>query len=306
MPKLKYLKRILKHRITGQPRACPHCGERSALPLLGRKKLVQEVRQCRNCLLIFRWPCDTPEESESYYESVYASGAVTDLPSESELAKLLQDGFRGGPLDFSEKIAALKTLQASGRVLDYGCSWGYGVFQLLRQGYDAIGYEVSKGRARYGREHLRVPVLDSPGELDRLGGGSFDAIFSNHVIEHLPAVGDTLRAFARLLDNQGLAFLILPNFTGRAARAGAFWNWIGETHPIAPTADFFRRNLPAYGFDPVLCASGPFAAELLGHLRARRWNALDTEGDELLVMAWKKAGPQTDAADSSSTSRGAQ
>jgi hypothetical protein len=84
-----------------------------------------------------------------------------------------------------------------------------------------------------------------------------------------------------------MMYHVLPNFTGRTARAGLFWSWIGEAHPIAPTIDFFQRNLPTHGFSQVICTSGPFDDALVERIEKQQWDQLHTEGDELLVLAWK-------------------
>ena len=254
---------------------------------IARKKLVLDVLQCQQCLLIFRWPMETAEEFNRYYQQDYMEGAITDLPRPEELARLCATDFRGEALDLAGKIQMLRALQPAGRVLDYGCSWGYGVHQLRAAGFDAVGYEVSAPRAAYGRAGLGVEILDTPKALENLAASSFDVLFSNHVVEHLPVLGGAFDEFFRVLRGGGLLFLVLPNFNGAAARNGQFLSWIGEAHPIAPTREFFLRNLPAHGFGNVHCASGPFTENAAEQVALSRFDALETEGDELLVLARK-------------------
>jgi len=282
--KVSFFSRVVRHRLEGQPRRCPNCGETAGLRSLGRKKIVVEVIHCENCLLIFRWPLETPEEARSYYQSEYSEGAITALPEDPELAVQISGGFRGTSLDLSAKIELLKICGGAGRVLDYGCSWGYGVYQLARAGLDATGFEIARSRARFGREWLGVRILDAPGDLARLPQASFDALFSNHVVEHLLQLNDAFTEFARLLRPGGLAFIVLPNFTGRVARQGRFWNWIGAAHPLAPTCEFFARNLPPAGFAAPLFASCPFDEALRERFRRGQADDLQLEGDELLVV----------------------
>ena len=285
--KLPFLQRMIRHRLSGRAAACPYCRESSQLKRIARKKLVLDVLQCERCLLMFRWPMETPEEFTRYYQQAYTEGAITDLPSPEELARLCAAGFRGGALDLAGKILMLRALQPSGRVLDYGCSWGYGVHQLRESGFHAIGYEVSAPRAAYGRAGLGVEILETPQALASLPAGSFDGLFSNHVVEHLPALAAAFDEFFRLLRPGGLLFLVLPNFNGAAARNGQFLSWIGEAHPVAPTREFFLRNLPAHGFTSIRCASGPFTEIAAEQVALGRFDALETEGDELLVLARK-------------------
>ena len=282
--------------LAGQPRACPYCGDSSSPKLIGRKKLLLEVLRCGSCALIFRYPADTLSDNFSYYQNKYKVAAVTNLPSEHDLERLIRTDFAGSPLDYTSKIQALKTLRPSGRVLDFGCSWGYVVHQLSRHGYESTGFEISKERAAFGRERLGLQIFDSQSNLERLSESTFDIIFTNHVLEHLPNPKETLELFSRLLADDGLLFLIGPNFTGTSARSGLFWEWIGTDHPLAPTDEFLKTVLSRHGFQNVVCGSGPFSERLVQLLSRREFDALDVEGDELLVMAWKETASHSDLA----------
>lgn len=287
--KLSFLQRVLWQRIAADTsRECPYCRRQTNLRILGRKKLVLDVCHCQECGMIFRWPLETEPQLKDFYEHAYREGEITSLPAPETLPLLLGANFRGTALDLSAKVALLRALRPAGRVLDYGCSWGYGVHQLRGAGYEAAGFEISRTRARFGRAQLNVAVLDDPRELQELPQGSFDVIFSNHVVEHIISLKDVLSLFAHLLRPSGLLLLVLPNFTGKRAREGEFMSWIGEAHPIAPTADFFRKNLPGRGFVNIRCASSPFDGELVERARDGRFEGVN-DGDELLVIAERSA-----------------
>ncbi|MGB8683510.1 MAG: class I SAM-dependent methyltransferase [Candidatus Binatus sp.] len=281
--KLDYLVRVVGHRLRLQPRICPYCREARDLRLLGRKQLIIEIFRCERCGLIFRYPLETTRDNAERYQTIYDQAEVTVLPTEKELARFAADEFQGGS-DCGPKVSALAALVPSGRVLDFGCSWGYGVHQLRSAGFDATGFEISRPRARFGREKLGVPIIDDPAELAGLPAHSFDAIFSSHVIEHLPDLAAAFDLFSRLLIPSGLLFATIPNFSGSAARAGLFWHWIGQDHPIAPTHEFLARALLEHGFASVRFGSGPFDERMVERLAARDFDALDTEGEELLII----------------------
>jgi 2-polyprenyl-3-methyl-5-hydroxy-6-metoxy-1,4-benzoquinol methylase len=230
---------------------------------------------------------DTVEESDAYYQAEYTPEyPQVRLPDEAELGPLMSKNFAGSPLDLNAKIQVLHTIRPGGRVLDYGCSWGYETYQLRQHGFDASGFEVSKPRAQYARDKVGVRVFDSLSALADLPPGSFDIIFSNHVLEHLPAIRDFFDLSSRLLAPDGLAFHVLPNFTGKVAREGLWIMWIGEEHPIAPTAEFIGRILPRHGFGRVVFGSSPFDGSLTTALAAKSPQP-SLEGDELLVLAYK-------------------
>lgn len=229
---------------------------------------------------------NTPAEAEAYYQDQYTPEyPQVRLPSPGELRELIQKNFAGTPLDLGPKIQVLKAVRPTGRVLDYGCSWGYGTYQLAQHGFQAIGFEIAKPRARYARQRLGVEVIDRLDDLEALPASSFDIVFSNHVLEHLTAIKDALNLTARLLVPVGLAFHILPNFTGATARGGMWLKWIGEEHPLAPTIEFFGQNLPKHGFGRIRFGSSPFDDTLAAGLVHDGEKPLQTEGDELLLLA---------------------
>jgi len=284
--KLPFLRRMVRHRLSGGHATCPYCGG-ARLRRVARKRLVLDVYECSACLLMFRWPMETEEEFRRFYQAEYREGAITDLPTPERLAEMSAASFSGTPLDLSAKIHLLRALEPAGRVLDYGCSWGYGVFQLLQAGYQASGFEISHPRAEFARRWVPASILEDPADLARVPERSFDILFSNHVVEHLRGLRQAFDLFARLLRSGGLLFCVLPNFSGREARNGRFLNWIGEAHPIAPTRNFFLRNLPACGFAGVHSFSGPFTDQVVQSAAAGRFDGLELEGDELLVLARK-------------------
>jgi SAM-dependent methyltransferase len=285
--KFRFARRMLWHRLRGRPRVCPYCGPSSTARLLARKKFIIDILECTTCNLIFRWPQDTEQELGAHYQDQYAEDAPqVRLPDPRDLPALKAEKFATpfGP-DLNWKIGVLKAIRPAGRILDYGCSWGYASYLMGQAGYDAMGFEVSKPRAAYAREHLGVRVIDSEDELAAIPDDSFDVIYSNHVLEHLPAIRRVLASFGRLLRPDGIAIHVLPNFSGEARRSGLWLSWIGEDHPIAPTVEFFKKALPAAGLTRFAFASSPFDDEAVAGVTARSDRAPQLDGNELLFVA---------------------
>src|SRR5690242_18074402 len=128
---------MLLHRLRRQPRVCPYCGPSSRVSRILRKKLIMDILQCARCHLIFRWPLDTTEELEKHYETEFAEEAPqVRLPGPSELQTLIKEEFASlfGP-DLAHKLSILKAIRGHGRVLDYGCSWGYTTYLMRKKGF---------------------------------------------------------------------------------------------------------------------------------------------------------------------------
>jgi 2-polyprenyl-3-methyl-5-hydroxy-6-metoxy-1,4-benzoquinol methylase len=284
--KFRYVRRLLRHRWEGQPRVCPYCGPSSIVALVRRKKLIAEILQCQTCHLWFRWPADSSAEHDEYYQEEFAGDSPqVVLPDSAELSSLMNKNFSGSALDINSKTQVLHALRPGGRVLDFGSSWGYGTYQLQRQGFDAVGFEISKPRAEYGREKMRLKIIDTIEELEAVPAGSFDIVFSNHVVEHLPNITSIFPVITRVLKENGFVFHVLPNFMGKTARSGYWVKWIGEDHPIAPAMPFFEFAIPRAGLGKPIFGSSPFDEPMAQALKGSPGDPLSTEGDELLVFA---------------------
>jgi len=283
MRRANFLARVVLN--LGTDKSCPFCKSTSTR-LVDRKNLVLQLRECPACGLWFRWPSETAGFQGKFYQKQYQeAGFTTELPEPAVLERFKASNFLGSPKDFHVSIAVLKRLMPHGRVLDYGCSWGYGAFQLRNAGYDAVGFEISRPRAKFGREQLGIEILDALSDLDTIPDQSLDAIYASHVLEHLLSLKETFAFFARTLRPGGLAMVLVPNAGGRLARElGTKWTpMIGEKHTLALRRDFFEKNMPAYGFQ-VLALSDPYNPETIEAAMANS-TILPCEGEELMVLA---------------------
>jgi 2-polyprenyl-3-methyl-5-hydroxy-6-metoxy-1,4-benzoquinol methylase len=277
MSRYRYLRKTLAKYASLQSASCPYC-------LSGKTSLVQwkmglwQLRECSNCLLRFRFPKDEVEENHSFYQAQYEQENVTDLPREEDLPFHISQCFGSVGRDLTTHLKTMQPIVSSGFVLDYGCSWGYGVYQLARAGYEAVGFEISRPRVEYGRRTLGLNLTSDIGELQVAG---FDAIYSAHVLEHIPTPKVALTSFQKLLKPGGKLFLYVPNCQGeQAKRLGTRWGqMINEKHVLALTAEFFEKNLPHHGFSTEF-SSSPY--ENPPRSFGGDW---DWRGEELLVIA---------------------
>jgi 2-polyprenyl-3-methyl-5-hydroxy-6-metoxy-1,4-benzoquinol methylase len=266
----------LKARFSGQHQGCPYCG--SILhTLLQRKWLLIHARKCQFCGLIFRWPTDDPEKAKSFYEQQYQSGVTTDLPSPEEVSNLRANGFKNSRFDKYYYVDLVKDVRPSpARILDYGASWGYLGYQLQFSGYQVEGFELDRLRAEFGRKHLQIPIHSSWGELKEKPLPRFEVVFTAHCLEHVYDLSGILNWFAEALVPGGKLVIVVPNGGGRdARRLGVRWGpFLGETHTIAFTPEWFRQNLTRHGFKPE--ALFTFSKE------GKNWTC---DGDNLVCIA---------------------
>ena len=285
MARLAYFGHSLANQFTKERFSCPSCGCLTS-KVVDRKYLVTQLRRCADCLLLFRTPTDDPATNASFYENEYTQGFTTDVPSDAILAEMKQSSFVGGEKDYSCYISVLTQLglKPGARVFDYGCSWGYGSYQLDRAGFEVVSFEIAPSRKRYAKEKLGVRTVDNMDKAAIDYAGHFDCFFSAHVIEHIPSPAQAFTYAMRLLKSGGLFVSFTPNGSQEHRSVSASWSALwGEVHPNYIDDVFldssFRGSPRSVGTTPVTNAFIPEKVQL------KRLNKLD--GGELFFAARK-------------------
>ncbi len=239
-------------RIIGADTTCPACGRRST-QLVRRKYLVTALYECPNCHIRFRVPKESNERADDLYnKETYRQGFTTTLPSQAALDDLLRIKFAGTEKDFAPYIKVIKSYLPSGaRILDFGCSWGYGSWQIRQAGFEVSCYEIGEMRARYAKERLGCTMVDDLRTLD----GTVDCLFSSHVIEHLPDPGILMAEARKLLAPGGYFISFCPNGNPerRDRNYHRYWN---KVHPLLITPEFMRWAIRKNGLTECEIAAG--------------------------------------------------
>lgn len=284
--KWKYFASSLVKKIQGQGQNCPSCGDFKS-EVISRKYLVTSLNRCEHCKLLFRVPTTSSVENQEFYQEEYTQGATTDMPTPEQLKQYMATSFSGMDKDYSLFGSLLSWLGAKPgmRLLDYGCSWGYGSWQWQKMGYHVSAFEISRPRCEYARKHLGV---DATSDMDTITG-PFDVIFSSHVLEHVPSVQDSIGMLMKMLKPGGIFVAFTPNGSMQFRNAAQdSWSRLwGEVHPNFLDDEFYSSNFN--GVSTVL-ASSPYT-DVLGDPVAN-WTTsakYDLRGSELM-FALKKQG----------------
>jgi len=115
--------------------------------------------------------------------------------------------------DPRRRLDAIET-HADGRALRFlevGCGLGYGLEEAVRRGWDARGQDVSRFFAEQVESRLGVQVFVGQLAEARYPEHSFDAVYIDSVLEHLPAPMQMLREVHRILRPNGIAHLTVTN-----------------------------------------------------------------------------------------------
>lgn len=203
--------------------------------------------QCRSCGLLCTDPAYVAPPDVMYDEDYYSERTPYLQNSPFFLAM------------FGRMFDHISRYKTSGRVLDAGC----GVGQLLQvaqaRGYTAEGCDISPWATEYARQ---AGYSVRTGELEKLGyaAGAFDLGIASHTLEHVPAPVSFLQEMRRILKEDGLLVIAVPNFASVMAFVMRE-SWAGlkpEQHLWHFTPDTLRRMLGRAGFRTLEVTSDPY------------------------------------------------
>jgi 2-polyprenyl-3-methyl-5-hydroxy-6-metoxy-1,4-benzoquinol methylase len=181
---------------------------------------------------------------------------VRKVDPEEALSFIVADKYLSSQADYyAEAFRRSGIDPRSSRILEVGS--GYGFF--LSHARSALGWNIwgiepgeeeFSGRSELASEILRLNGVE-PGRLVRSAGeslcfkaGSFDAVISNDVLEHVADPESVVRESARVLRTGGLLAFNMPNY-----------RWIYEGHYNTPwipamSKPLARRYVSLLGRDP--------------------------------------------------------
>jgi SAM-dependent methyltransferase len=128
--------------------------------------------------------------------------------------------------------------RGEGKVLDIGCGAGGNLKTLQDQGWEPYGIEISKVAAAHALELTKGQIHAGTVESAPFPNDSFDLVLMSHSLEHLPSPIDALRRIYRLLKDDGLLVISVPNVHSWEFKLFGRW-WF----PLDPPRHF-------YHFDP--------------------------------------------------------
>lgn len=284
--KLSYLVGSAKKIILRRGMKCPSCNHSNSV-IVDRKYMLTILRRCENCKLLFRTPTTTIEENAAFYQKDYTQGFTTEMPNDEKLKTCIDTKFQGTEKDYSVYINVLEGLgcKRGQKLLDFGCSWGYGSWQLKRHGFIVESFEISDPRADYARKKLGAKVFSNLTELS----GPYDIFFSSHVLEHVPSVNKIIDFGLSVLRPGGVFVAFTPNGSNQhRLKSPSIWHKLwGRVHPNFLDDMYYCNAFPECS---LLLSSDPYDIEKLIDWQGKKGMRViyDLSGSELLVAARKE------------------
>jgi 2-polyprenyl-3-methyl-5-hydroxy-6-metoxy-1,4-benzoquinol methylase len=184
------------------------------------------------------------DEQLRQQQSFYDAGWRGELDRGKE-----QRGNLQANLDF---LARTSLLKPGDKVLEIGCGIGTVVFELAKQGYDAMGTDISQvaieyGRSKYAGVHLEV----QPAEELPFSDGTFDVVLSFDLFEHIARIDRHVGEVHRVLKPSGYYLFQTPNKLSNVVAETLTYKSLKwrRVHPSLHTPGQLRRRLARHGFE---------------------------------------------------------
>ncbi len=301
------------------PASCPLCGERAQEPLFYRRDgenwvtreppeavpgvPVYRIVRCRGCGLAFVDPLPTREELARLYDEPYfTTGAYPEnvhsggmeghahVLRSPRLRRRAREEHRGTLRQVEAVWRAYRTREAPPRLLDVGCGAGFLLDAARELGWSVQGVELSPFAAERAREDLGLSVFQ--GELAEAGfpAGHFDIVVMRELLEHVSDPLGLLREARRILREDGVLFVQVPNdLEGVRVR---LWRRVWWMIPPLHLYYFDRGTLGALleraGFRVVRWGTWGSLGLDLWAVWSARWPALRYTGQEGRWRGWAK------------------
>ncbi len=187
--------------------SCPICTCRHTAQVssIDRKGRPLTTVLCESCGHVYNDPIPSNAELEIFYRKEYRlQYKGTARPRLRQI-----DRNFSGAFNFIEKWSEI--LQDRQNIMDIGCGSGEFLFLMHRRGFNVRGIEPNSAYAYYCKDELGLNVegyvlneISSQKEV-------FDFIRLSHVLEHCPSPSETLGQISKMLSNDGILFVEVPN-----------------------------------------------------------------------------------------------
>lgn len=244
------------------------------------------IKKCNNkdCGLLWLDPSPTPEDLHKAYQTYYTH--VDSVPAKASLLSKWIQGYRASKYGFQKNQSSIfsrffgNLLSLSGffkenmdypfvylahknkgKLLELGCGSGATLKLFSDWGWQAQGLDFDP-QAVNNAQAKGLTVNHGDIFSQHFPDNSFDAIFSSHVVEHVPDPLALLQESFRILKPNGVFVSIMPNSASRLHRKFKS-NWRGLEPPRhihifnMNSLEFLSRKIP---FNSIQFKSSNYSA----------------------------------------------
>lgn len=174
--------------------------------------------KCKNCELVFVNPRPSHHDIAKYYNSPnYISHSGTNKGIINWVYTKIRN------YTHQKKLKLVSTFSSGKTILDIGCGSGELLFLFKKNNWDTLGVEPNDNARTFSQKQYQLNVLKEE-EIDQIGSHSKDVISMWHVLEHVHDLNKRLIEIKRILKNNGVVFIAVPNMESFDATSyNAFW-----------------------------------------------------------------------------------
>ncbi|MHC4183674.1 MAG: class I SAM-dependent methyltransferase [Planctomycetota bacterium] len=246
---------------------------------------VFSLVKCKNCGLQYINPRPTKQQIGHYYsEDYYAHNPLKKkklkkrnyfvekwMDSRRNIRNLIRINFYNYPHNREEDKKSLRSYKkilllffyltyrsrldvipftGGGKILDIGCGNGRYLSSLKKQGWQTYGIEQNPKSSKYARDELHLTVKTGDLLDCEYQDKFFDVITMWHSLEHLYEPIPTLKKVKRILKDDGLLVIAVPNIGSFDAKVfKEYWYQLElPIHLIAFTPDSITKMLDSAEF----------------------------------------------------------
>ncbi len=194
-----------------------------------------KIFKCLNCTLMFA----QQDKNIGYYADKYANMVDEEYIKE-------ESGRRKACITILERIEKHKK---AGHMLEIGCANGFFLDEARRRNWEVRGVEISKWAASYAKEKLNLNIIEGSIKDVAFPDKFFDVIVMLDVLEHLPDPKHALLKMRKILKNDGILYISIPDISSAMSRVlRAKWWGINKFHLFYFSKKTLEKMLYACGF----------------------------------------------------------
>ncbi|WP_029904239.1 class I SAM-dependent methyltransferase [Prevotella sp. 10(H)] len=193
-------------------RICPVCGSTDFIPFLSCKDYlateeVFDIELCNSCGFAITQDFPSEDEIGRYYD---APEYVSHSDTQKGIINILYHWARRLALKSKSKIVMRYASKKTGKLLDIGSGTGYFLNRMKSLKWIVTGIEKSEAACKYAKSKFDIDCQHSEYLYD-ISEKTKDVITMWHVLEHLEHLNRVMEHLGKILKDDGIAVIALPN-----------------------------------------------------------------------------------------------
>jgi 2-polyprenyl-3-methyl-5-hydroxy-6-metoxy-1,4-benzoquinol methylase len=208
---------------------CNICGENNSEKFDKIKSIFPEyltgeytLVRCKKCGLVYI----NPRPSKSILMSLYTSGDYCSRYQPYDMSRIDKDTETKG---YTELLDNLENFIGKGRLLEIGMGYGLLLHAAKNRSWQVFGIETSTQQISFVKNQLNIDCSQNTFENMNFDENSFEAVVMDNVLEHMFDPKKILLKVNKILSNEGMVVIRVPNVYGFYCQISRYYNKIYDS-----------------------------------------------------------------------------